>query len=117
MRPVRGLLRATRAQFRLLLWSAGIIAFLWAMRFVWSQKPSKKAEVIDFTTATAKHRRRTKNMPGKQLLEGLDWPHDAGKKEALLDGLKRSEGNIVVLDPKQEIEALQEEASKEKPAE
>lgn len=56
-------------------------------------------------------------MPGKQLLEGWDWPHDAGKKEALLDGLKRSEGNIVVLDPKQEIEALQEEASKEKPAE
>ena len=71
MRPVRGLLRATRAQFRLLLWSAGIIAFLWAMRFVWPQKPSKKAEVIDFTTATAKHRRRTKKYARKTTFGGL----------------------------------------------
>ncbi|MBM6724237.1 hypothetical protein [Pseudoflavonifractor phocaeensis] len=117
MRQVRGLFRTARTQFRLLLWSAGIIALIWALRFVCPQEPLKKAGIIDFTAATAKHRRRTKNMPGKQLLEGWDWPHDAGKKEALLDGLKRSEGNIVVLDPKQEIEALQEEASKEKPAE
>lgn len=116
MWQVRGLLRATRAQFRLLLWSAGIIAFLWVMRFVWPQEPPKKAEIIDFTGAAGKVKRRRSNMPGK-LLEGWEWPQDAGKSKALWEGLVQSGGNIVVLDPKQEIEALQEEASKEKPAE
>lgn len=113
MQQVRCLLRATHAQFRLLLWSAGIIAFLWAMRFVWPQKPPKKAKIIDFTVAAGKSKRKTNNMSGK-VLEDWGWPQDAGKRKALLNGLKRSGGNTVVLDPKQELEELQKEASKEK---
>lgn len=116
MQQVRGLLRATHAQFRLLLWSAGIIAFLWAMRFVWPQEPPKKAEIIDFTGAAAKHKRRTNSMSGK-VLEDWGWPQDAGKRKGLWNGLKQSDGNIVVLNPEQELEALQEEAAKEKPTE
>lgn len=116
MRQVRGLFQTARTQFRLLLWSAGIIALIWALRFVCPQEPLKKAGIIDFTRAATKHRRRANGMLGK-VLEDWGWPQDAGKRKGLWDGLKRSDGNIVVIDPKQELEALQKEAPKKKPVE
>ena len=56
------------------------------------------------------------SMSGK-VLEDWGWPQDAGKRKGLWNGLKQSDGNIVVLNPEQELEALQEEAAKEKPTE
>lgn len=111
MRPVKRLLLATRAQLRLLLWAAGIIVFLWALRFVWPHEQPRNTEIIDFADAVRKLEGRTANMTEKKLNDNGRL-RDAGKRSALWEALQRG-GTPMVINPKQELETLLAEKAKE----